>query len=99
MTLDKTPPAETTEDAKAFWHERHKNALDGDFFVAGYADDMQAYAEQYAAKQIERQTPAIIERFVEEVEKDLTDEWYGEGIEAALKAMQTVKARQSKGEK
>ena len=94
-------PAETTEHAKAFyWQFVEENGGDMKLFPA-----MQAYAEQYATKQIERQTPAIIERFVEEVSKEADRlrqaARYSESFVGAFypAATQRVKARREGGEK
>lgn len=106
-------PTAPPEDAKALEDAIEQLTQDANFAEAiGQASD-RAFAadlrtvinaarsrEQYAAKQIERQTPAIIERFVEEVEEEFAS-YSGNSIarKQLSTAMQTVKARRSGGGK
>lgn len=107
-------PAAPPEDAKALEDAIEQLTQDANFAEAiGQASD-RAFAadlrtvinaarsrEQYAAKQIERQTPAIIERFVDEVEQRRDSHGATEDYEKSVhfvRIMQTVKARRSGGE-
>lgn len=110
-------PAAPPEDAKALEDAIEQLTQDANFAEAiGQASD-RAFAadlrtvinaarsrEQYAAKQIERQTPAIIEGAFNELEQELGEpEGFSDGCEyfgvSIREAMQTVKARRSGGEK
>jgi len=75
-----------------------------EFHAHDFAQRAAPFAEQYAAKHLERQTPAIIERFVEEVSKEADRlrqaARYSESFVGAFypAATQRVKARRSGGE-
>lgn len=97
-----TAPLASIEDrAKVFWYERHKNALDGDFFVAGYASDMASFAQAEISRQRPEIERAAVERFVADVAEEALASWEEDVCcfdkWDFLKAMQAVKTRGEQG--